>query len=72
MLLLAQALAKSRAPMPRVREAFKTAFRELEPEGRALLARAHESYFKVLRERGALREAAAEAQKALSLVRPQL
>jgi tetratricopeptide (TPR) repeat protein len=72
LLLRAEALAGSRAPMRKVRSAFDAAFRALEPEGRALLGRAHRSYFEVLRERGALREATIEAQKALSLLRPQL
>jgi transcriptional regulator with XRE-family HTH domain len=72
LLLRAEALAKSHAPMPKVREAFNAAFRALEPEGRALLGRAHQSYFEVLRGRGALRPAAVEAHKALSLLRAQI
>lgn len=71
-LLRAEALARTRAPLTDVRRAFAEAFRALEPEGSALLAQAHRAYFDVLRQRGELREATQEAQKALELLRPQV
>jgi tetratricopeptide (TPR) repeat protein len=71
-LLRAQGLAQRKEPLPSVRRAFESAFRTLELEGRPLLARAHQAYFEVLKERGEFREATAEAERTLELVRPEL
>ncbi len=71
-LVHAQALARRKEPLPSVRRAFETAFRTLTPEGRPLLARAHQAYFEVLKERGEFKQASLEAERALELLRPQL
>ena len=71
-LVRAEALARRKEPLPSVRRAFETAFRTLTPEGRPLLARAHQAYFEVLKERGEFKEASVEAERALELLRPQL
>lgn len=70
LLVRAQAIAATKSSLALVRRAFEEAFRALEPEGRALLARAHQAYFEVLRDRGDFKEASEHANYALELLRP--
>lgn len=72
LLVRAQALAATKTPVALVRSAFEEAFRALEPEGRGLLARAHQAYFEVLRDRGDFKLASEHADRALELLRPSV
>jgi tetratricopeptide (TPR) repeat protein len=72
LLVKAQALAATDAPLPAVDRAFATAFDALKPFGRRQLARAYELHFEVLAKRQRFREAAQSAQRALELMRPAL
>ena len=72
LLVRAQAIAVSPAPLDEVREAFNQATRALEPYGRRQLARAHEQWFEALTARGEFKEAATAAAQALALHRPAL
>jgi tetratricopeptide (TPR) repeat protein len=72
LLVKAQALARTRAPLPAVNAAFEAAFEALKPFGRRQRARAHESHFEALQTRGHFKEAAASAKQALELMRPSL
>jgi len=72
LLVRAQAVAASAAPLGEVRRAFARATAALEPHGRRQLARAHELCFDALTARGEYKEAAASAAKALELMHPAL
>jgi tetratricopeptide (TPR) repeat protein len=72
LLVRAQAIAATKASPALVRRAFDEAFRALEPEGRGLLARAHQAYFDVLRNRGDFKAASKHADQALELLRPSV
>lgn len=72
LLVKAQALAATGAPLPAVNAAFEAAFEALSPCGRRQLARAHELHFQVLIKRERYKEAAASAQRALELTHPSL
>lgn len=72
LLVRAQAIAASAAPLAEVRRAFAQATAALEPHGRRQLARSHELRFAALSARREYKEAAAAAAKALELRRPAL
>lgn len=72
LLVRAQAVGASAAPLTEVRRAFARATAALEPHGRRQLARAHELRFAALSARGEYKEAAAAASKALELMHPAL
>ncbi|GAC1455867.1 MAG: hypothetical protein NVSMB8_01780 [Candidatus Limnocylindrales bacterium] len=70
LLVRAQAVAASPAPLGEVRRAFTRAITALEPHGRRQLAKAHELRFHALNARGEFKQAAAAAALALDLMRP--
>ncbi len=72
LLVKAEAVAQSNAPLPEVRAAFAAAIEALAPEGRRQVARAYRAYFEALGARGLFQEATAQAQKALELLQPSL
>jgi len=72
LLVRAQALAASDAPLSAVNAAFEQAFEALQPFGRSQVARAYELHFAALVKRERFREAALSAQRALQLTHPTL
>ena len=72
LLVRAQALAKTTAPLDAVNAAFAEALGALEPYGRRQLARAYQDYFNALLERGEAQAANRAAARALELGTPSL
>lgn len=72
LLVRAQALARTKAPLARVNAAFAEAFAAGEAEGRRHLARAYQAYFEALSARKHPAEAVGAATKAFELLQPTI
>lgn len=72
LLIRAQAIAKTKAPLSKMNAAFAEAFAAGETEGRRHLARAHQAHFDALVARGHATEAVRSAEKAFTLLHPTI
>ncbi len=72
LLVRAEALAKTRAPLAALNAAFRDAFEALEPHGRRQLAKAYRAHFEALVARGESKQAVVSARRALELMQPAL